>query len=450
MARGWFVPEFERRPLAFATRSNFFVRDGRPGVERETDRSELGSAEARGRFVSQGERGWVEDIPRTVEEGARGPRRVDEAAWRHLKERGRWWVILGLTPTAALVWLLWTAQAIDPLTAPALLLDRLLQVGTLLLAPAALLVLLAPPVPAVYAAVCASLIGIGLGSSVALTGLLRPQADWEVIGLAIAVLVFSSAILWKVGSQLSWLKSAGAKSVAVLVAAAVPLLQLWNSASFLPSRTEANLTQSVTAEFSDDNTGVLRYTTANGTQARMLVIYSELTFCWWAPDEEVDYNAVGMRDDCTVLRPVNERAWIAAESDLDWQIALQAPVDKPKLSVRARIGYARGDRLRISSDMERLDDMEYCSNVVRYRLSEESRVKAVAQDDKYLVYADYNGDGLRHYFYDFGDELGCPGATEDRLAEYFGTTNAIIVYETWVGATPRDEDNQNAGGRATK
>lgn len=353
-----------------------------------------------------------------------------------LQEGDRWQVLGGLLPAFALSIIFWKTPAIDPLTAPALLLDRTLQVATLGFAPATAAVMLAPAVPALYAALYASVVGVALGSSVALTGLVRPQADWAMVALAAVAAATSAWVLWKFGLRLTWLQSAGAKLLAVLLAAAVPLLQFWNGAAFLPGRTEANLTQTVTVEFRDDSRGVLQYTAANDTDARVLVIISQLIVCRWEADEPVTYDIPTIRDapNCEQYRPVRERSWIAAESELDWQAAVDVPADTPKFTVLARIAYARGDRLRTDDEEEPLGDVGRCADVVAVRLLEESRVKGVAQPEKYLVYADLDRDRGRNYFYDFGPSVDCPGEGADQLNDYFGTTEATLIFESWAGA----------------
>jgi len=354
-----------------------------------------------------------------------------------LADRERWQVFLGLLPGVALAVLFWRTVAIDPLTAPALLLDRLLQVASIGYAVVVPVVLIGAARPALYSALYGSVTGLVMGLSMALTGVLRPPAEWLMVIFATLAAASSAGVLWKFVGRLDWLKSTGAKLATTLLAAAIPLLQFWNSASFLPARTEANLTQTIAVEFEDDTKGTLTYHAANETDGRVLVIISQLIACWWEPDAQASYDLAIIREapNCRTYRPVAEQAWIAATSDLNWQVTLQAPDSAPKLAVIARIAYARGDRLRLTDTTGPVGDVGPCSNVRPVLLREESRVKGVAQQDKYLVYADLNGDGGTNYYFDAGPTIDCQESPVDDsgLQDYFGVTEGTVIHEAWAG-----------------
>ena len=84
---------------------------------------------------------------------ARETRRSPRVSWwkplgLRLRVRERWAVIAIAIPTWALALAFWLQDAIDPLTAPALLLDRTFQVLTLALIPAGFLIVTAKPIAA--------------------------------------------------------------------------------------------------------------------------------------------------------------------------------------------------------------------------------------------------------------------------------------------------------------
>lgn len=359
-------------------------------------------------------------------------------------DRKRWQCALGSLPSLILAAMFWRQNVPDPLTAPSLLLDRSLQVITLCMAVAIFAVLLARAALAVVGALVLSLGGLVLGSTITMAGLVRPEATKGIILLAIVTIACSYGVLTRFGARAGWLKGAGGKTAAALLAAAVPLLQFWSGTSFLPSRTEAALTQDVSVETVNLTDGMLHselsVRATNTTSARVLIIISQTVICWWKADEEPIYevDALTKRSNCRTEHPINERAWIPTESDLTYQTAITTPADHPRLIVISRIAFARGDRLRTDADVDRHTSLDRCTNVDVVRIQEESRFKGLAQEDKFLVYADYDGDGGRNFFFTFGPVSECPKPDRSPLSDYYGATLGRVVVENWL--TPPKQD----------
>ena len=108
-------------------------------------------------------------------------------------------VIVCLVPSFFLGWRFWSSPAMDPLTAPALLLDRGLQLAILGWIPAVIVIGTCRPVPAGYAAGYASIVGVVLALSVDMSALIRPPADRMVVGVATVSLFLSAGVfIWLV------------------------------------------------------------------------------------------------------------------------------------------------------------------------------------------------------------------------------------------------------------
>ena len=170
----------------------------------------------------------------------------------------------------------------------------------------------------------------------------------------------------------------------------------------------------------------------------VLVIITNMTVCWWKAEANptFDINTLQNLDNCRVFRTIGPGSWIPPQSSLIYKTAIATPVDSPRLIVISRIAYARGDRLRLAEDAEEARQRE-CRGRRPVRLQEESRFKGLAQEDKYLIYADFEGDGGISYYFD-SHPLDCPyranavDAGDDDLMEYFGATERTAHLEEWL------------------
>ena len=350
-------------------------------------------------------------------------------------------VIVCLVPSFFLGWRFWCSPAMDPLTAPALLLDRGLQLAILGWIPAVIVIGTCRPVPAGYAAGYASIVGVVLALSVDMSALIRPPADRMVVGVATVSLFLSAGVfIWLVWTDeilLPKLTGETAKIGAAVLGSAVALLGWWNQASFLPGRTEAKLTQAITAEVSDVPRGILRYTATNPTDSRVLVVRHELIACWWKSGEKMVWAIPKMRErsNCRQFIPIQRSNWIAGNSTYTWQTTMSIPADAAQIVVLSRISIARGDRLRVSRDVSTGGPkMKGCGPDDQVDIVDESRLKSLAQEDKYVVYDQTvrSSDG----FYLASDPVSdCLGDDPYRLAEYYGVSTHQTLYQTWVGVT---------------
>ncbi len=361
----------------------------------------------------------------------------------HLTDPHRYATLIAAVPIGVLAALFWGQRAIDPLTAPALLLDRSLQLLTLGLVVAALLVLARDARIAIGAVCYLGAVGFLLGASVALTGLIRGPADVRAVALGVLCAAIGATLAIRFGLRLPGTRSVATRGAIALVAAAVPLLQFWNGAAFLPGRTEATLTQRMTikvaARVAHQTRVNLDYTATNPTDARVLVIISRLTVCWWTADEQPVYdNAEVMnRPNCRWYRPIGDHSWLSPKTPLIGSHAFAIPAGHPHVTAIARIAYARGDRLRLdeASGAPRPAVEGNCFSTTPIHLEEESRVKSLAQRPKYLVYYRRFQDGGTGYYFARGSTSRCPQRVSggpSRLAEYFGVTDGREVLDFWM------------------
>jgi hypothetical protein len=345
--------------------------------------------------------------------------------------------VLAFIPAIVLATMFWIASAMDPLTAPALLIDRLLQFATLLWIPLLFAVVGAKPRAALNAVMFIAITGMLLSLSVFVAGIVRPPRDTPVLILSGIAVLGSGANLLRFGPRVTWLAPLTVKAAVGILTVGVGLLEFWNAAVFLPSQTEASLQTKITTAFDAAGLGMLSTIVSNETDSRVLVLITRLDLCYWSARTRIQYPPNGSELECQKYRPVDRQGWISSKSTLDWQVVLDPPEGAEKVSVRARTAFARGDRLRLSSISTKMQSLGTCVDIESVPIVEESRVKALAQEDKFLVYADRNGDGGVNYFFHSGELRDCTDETENivgrddpqDLAPYFGVTEQTIVYE---------------------
>lgn len=350
--------------------------------------------------------------------------------------------MIAALPAWILVILFWRQDAIDPLTAPSLLLDRAFQVLTPALVPAGVFLLLGSKRAALWSVALTGVLGAMLGLAVVLAALIRPPVDLPATALAILVVLSSAWLVCTYAPRIARLRTVPAGVLAFALASLVPLLQLWSTVAWLPARTEATLTQEVSvdvAEVTDQAIrAVINYEAKNPTSSRALVIATRLTLCWWGANEEPFFDDARLRErvragDCRVVRPVSAESWVSPASNLRHSAAYAIPADRPRVTVIAMIAYARGDRLRTSGHVVNRAQLGACRDVRFVRLEEESRVKSLAQQDKYLVYGDRNSDGGLNFWFQSGSDFSsCSSGDSDQLEKYSGTTRAKQVRSMWL------------------
>jgi hypothetical protein len=341
-------------------------------------------------------------------------------------------------PGLVLYGLFWAQDAIAPLTASGLMADRGLQVISLLILPAVVLVLVAKPPMAGRAAILLSFSATLMGVSLFATAVVQGPTDWIVaVGAGVAA-VFGSIPLFKLGRRDPLLRTTTAKVAAALLAAAVSLAQFWNGAAFLPSRVEASFQEELTFEtIADDDGGantIVDLVATNDTSARLLVLTSRMTICWWSDDEQPIYDVDELwgRSNCEEQYPLNDLSWIPPESTLSWSTTVNTPPGDHRLVAISRVRFARGDRLRVEKPASSSGRLGDCEKVRVFAIEDESRLKGLAQQDKHLLYADDDGDGRFVMQFQVGDEPTCPAENDTQLEEYFGVTDFTERLETRI------------------
>ncbi len=345
-----------------------------------------------------------------------------------------------VAPAALLAIMFWRQDSIDPLTAPALLIDRSLQFLSIFAVGLILVIILRAGASARHASTATAAIGVIFGTTVLLSGIVRPPTVWGVMSLAAASIVAGLVTLIRNRASILDLGRNVNGAIAVAVAVGIPLLQFWNGSAFLPARTEAAVNQDVKVSVDDvvdDQFRVrIQFDALNDGDARVQVIITAMTICWWTPVEEVSWDLEELRDrdNCRVERPLSSLAWIPPKSNVDWSRSLTVPAANPRLTVVSRIAYARGDRLRVTQDRTTHRELGECQAVEIIRLEDESKVRALTQPDRFLVFADFDRDGGINYYFDADSVDGCPPADTTRLGEYFGATDLRETGDFWLVA----------------
>ncbi len=364
--------------------------------------------------------------------------------WARLKDRKRWGSVLVLLPALILGTSFLNQEQLDPLTVTSLLVDRILYVAVfgLLLAP--VFVLLAPPMTAMMASAIASATGVALSATVLLAGI-RPPRDDRVLVLA-AVALAGCLVNYKLNlaGMPVFRRHATSSILAAALAVVIPLLQFWHSTSFLPGRLSTNLalTPNVSSEIKGDQArGVVEIRVDNSSDVRALIIISDMKVCHRETVEELAYDVVSLRKDpsCRSVRPLGQRSWVDAKGSVSHRTAIETPAGRPLIQMISRVAYARGDRVREVAGSERTgQEIGACQDAVVVALQEESRYKALAQVEKYLVY-DTNDVGGIQYSITSSDARTCPKSSSD-LQSYFGVTELRVNWEGWVGAPAPAEE----------
>lgn len=357
-----------------------------------------------------------------------------------------------LAPVYALGVLFLREPVLDPFTLAAFVIDRVLQGGVLAVLAVAPLVLLGSARLATPAAAGGALLGFGLSASVLGAGM-RPPHDLPVLALALVALVTSLALargLWPLLPVTGGEHRPVAVLLGALAAAALPLLQLWNSSTFSTLRQDVSLSLApqVTVQegpLADEQTRVrASLTAANESSVRAVVIISDIDVCWWEADELPLYDTDELQEapNCASWRPVNSHSWIDAGAALENSRALVVPASAPRVVVIARAAYARGDRLALVDGSETaIGTLDGCRDVTRWAIREEARFRGLAQQQKYVLFAEGDGGGVSYYFTSEPDPT-CPDDSLE-LADYYGVTHVTVTWETWLA--PADRAPRAAG-----
>ena len=357
---------------------------------------------------------------------------------------GNWYlrplVVMLLVPALVLSYQYLTLDIVDPTTFASLVIDRGITVLIVLAFVAVLVNLFAPAPWHGYAGLVACGISILVACSVLLAGI-RPPQDWTEFLLAVVALVFAllagAFLIGTFGWPIHQARTTAA--LAAVVALLLPGLELWHTTSFSAFTNKASLTLTPSATVQSATKDRYRvqvsFTADNQSDVRVRVLASNMKICWWQPgqNKEFDTDPDGDRDNCLGWRPVGWRSWIDGDSPLTVSRTIRVPRSSPQLIIRSSVTYARGDRLQlVDSDDADSRKLPGCvGSADLYRLDEESRYKALAQQDKYLVYAVAGDSPNVRLFLESDEDLACNSDTS-RLEAYYGMSTTRVVNSFWL------------------
>jgi hypothetical protein len=324
--------------------------------------------------------------------------------------------------------------------------DGLVLIAIVLSWPALVVVLLGPTRLAVDAALFVAATGLATSVSIVMQG--RPgPVDVGVVILAVVaavidVLILAIVLLRNPGRSQALRVGALFAAVGALL---LPLAQFWHATSWSNIVQKASIglepAVEVQGRTADDLFVKVDLKLTNNSVGRVRVIHSAVDICRWSPDEPLIYEPnelLAMPQRCTRWRTFAPRSWVDANASLTGSKTLKVPISSPRLEIIARVAYARGDRLQIASESETAEELPdsegpggKCANASFYRVEPDSRARGLAQQEKYLGYADRRGEGGQAYFLVGGRPNRCRDS-DPALIDYYGVTELSVVTETWL------------------
>jgi hypothetical protein len=363
----------------------------------------------------------------------------------HLDKVG---VVVLLVPTLGLIVEMSRVEDVGAITLAGLLVDRFILFSPFIIVGALLLMVFGSQKVKVAAILVASVTAASVslallaaaGAALA-HGLVEPRVGIETIVASVAaVLAIMLGVRHLRSAEPNKLPPLSRAAILAVVAGLLPVAQFWNTTVFLPGQLQAAVTQTVNVihEATKDGTSlaVVDFTVTNDTDVRMLVLISGLYVCGYDHGALIPAGPKDGRCNDWFAYPIRSNSWIAAHSSLNYRRAIELPASTPVVSVRARISFARGDRLRVDErDPAVLTNVGSCSVLTPMELKEGSRYERFLQRSKYLVYFSRpTGDNYR--VVPAGLERLCPDkpddtydAAADSLATYYGVTEATVIWE---------------------
>jgi len=356
------------------------------------------------------------------------------------------WKLLGLLVPGVVVSVLFQLSPTSSSTGAALLIDTvclLLSITTLL--GAAALLVAAEANAAIWTAVACLTSGLLAVGVLATTYAPATSADLRVVGLAVVVLVLTFVGWHRVGLRWTGIRlSATRITVAVLTVAALPVFTFWQETTYLPSQLKVSLSADLSATALEATDGTLHWRVSgsvqNTSEVRASTVISALIACQWA--SEAERGELSREDRCTPLPQPVRRGWIDGKSELDFSDSVVLDPRTPLLELRFRIAFARGDRLREVTDSERDADPEEsgsCSNGKVVELQATSRLRALALEPSFLMFADADGDGDLNYFIAAKSDLRCPVRGDQAREDYYSVAEFGTSWVGWQTAAEGDD-----------
>jgi hypothetical protein len=223
----------------------------------------------------------------------------------------------------------------------------------------------------------------------------------------------------------------------VLAAVLVPTFllstfQFWHQAIFVPSNLNASLGIEPTVDFAPSKDGLNQATAtvrlSNTSTVSTLVIISVLRVCpemgWSDSFPAISASTEG----CWTSRPFLEATSLEPESELLYQRSLELDSGHVLVRAQTRVAYARADRLILQDAIEK-PRVEGCTIDTLYPIRPESQYRTLLASRMALAFGPDGSGGSRFWVTEL-EALSCDG---DRLAgERFGIQTPTIYSEHWV------------------
>lgn len=342
--------------------------------------------------------------------------------------------LLVFAPTIALAIRFLRVPVDEPVSVSALLIDRTLQVGVILLLPAALLtILFAPwPLPS-FGAIGGGAVAVALGLSALSSGLRPPVLILPMALAALSIICGGAFLAFLLHERIRSVRL-GAALVAPL--AILPALQFWHASSFTPSRLTPSLTITpVVASrglVGDESRADVTVTIENVGDAPALLLSSTLFVCHRRTRAEFKYDRQDLREDEACVNPgfFAARTTVTGNTTHATTNSISVPQGHDLLQVAVWVDYARADRVR-TSDVREYEELPTCEGrAVRRKLQPEAKFRGVVVADRWLTY-DEHRNGYNYYL-TVGDEAPCEQSAYP-TTRYVGLDQWRVFDEAWLG-----------------
>ncbi len=354
--------------------------------------------------------------------------------WERLRDRG---IQVGLLlPVGIIAFLYLHTGRVAPHSAPSLFLDQAFTLAAPVCILALALLFVVKREIAQWLALFISMFGLGFGIVLVIAASTNRAPDMRVMVVAFVAIVCSVVMLFRSQMLIARLHTLQAKMIAVLAAALLPALQLWQATFFLPANLQPSLGLKIDVESRGqegaNNRSSVILTMENSSDIRVIILISDLQICG---SQNAPAPNAPPPNDCQVFTPFYEGSWIDVRNTAEYRIAITTPIAEPYLQVQLRVKYARGDRLVWTED--RATSVENCKDVRTVNIEEPSRYLALATRPDRLVYSNKFDQDNNYLDVRITPESIDPcrtnGTSRDReLEKSYGLTTAIRLWETWV------------------
>ncbi|MGY1984742.1 hypothetical protein ACI792_00780 [Blastococcus sp. SYSU DS0669] len=350
--------------------------------------------------------------------------------------------MLLLLPVLWLSILLVRVPAGSALTVPALFLDRVIVVSSVVVLPATVLLLLVLPLPGARAA---AVVGGAVSAIVGLPTLLAaidPPREPLPTALAVASVICGAALvsilLFRSFKGRRWRLSLLAPLA--LLPALLPAVQFWQATSYTPSQLITSVTPEVRVVVQrldpEERLGTVEVTLDNSGDVRASLFTSQVVFCFsaendWRKFHELTMAQLRADEDCAYAQVVSRNADLDAQTTQTYSIPWRAPASKSFAIVWMISEYVREDRMRLVEEALERDSAPGClGNVTVFRLQPDTRFKGVVQPTRLLTF-----DREEFYLSYEGAPL-CATETNQELRTELGVRRISVYRGDWLTDPP--------------